>query len=440
MVHAHDKHHVVVVGGGFAGLWVTRSLRHDDIAITLVDKRNFHLFQPLLYQVATGALSPADIASPLRGILSRRKDVAVTLGEMVGVDYAQRHVLLRDGHVPYDSLVIATGSESHYFGNDTWETVAPGLKTIEDALTIRNKVFAVFEKAERENDPAERQRLLTFVIIGGGPTGVELAGALGEITRITLRDNFRSIDPTTTKILIVEGMDDILTTYPVDLRRRARESLNELGVGVITGAFAKDIDDTGVTVTKGEREERIDSRTVIWAAGVKPSSIGRMLVADTDGLDRSGRVIVNEYLTLPDHPDVYVIGDLAHVVDESGSPLPGVAPVAMSEGKYVARSIVARLEDKPVRPYRYRQKGNMAVLGRAAAIADLGWARFSGYPAWLLWLFVHLMYLVEFDNRLLVFIQWAWNYFTRNRGARLITEDSRAVLQNQNRTVTPAEK
>ena len=424
-----DKHRVVIVGGGFAGLWATRSLRRAEVEITLVDKRNFHLFQPLLYQVATGGLSPADIASPLRGILSRQRNVSVELGEMIGIDFDRRYALLRDGELEYDSLIVAAGSENHYYGNDRWRGIAPGLKTIEDALHIRNRIYSAFETADKESDPVERKRLLTFVIVGGGPTGVELAGALGEIARMTLRDNFRSINPADARILVLEGGREILSGYDARLCGSARRSLARLGVRVLTGVFAEEIDESGLAVREGERVYRIEARTVLWTAGVKPSPVARLLVDDESGLDKTGRVIVESDLSLPGHANVYVIGDLAHIPDASGLPLPGTAPVAMSQGRYVARQIIGKLKSKTLKPYRYKNRGKMAVIGRAAAVADFGRARFSGYPAWLLWLFVHLMYLVEFDNRLIVFVQWAWDYFTRNRGARLITYDSKGSKQ-----------
>jgi len=417
------KHRLVVVGGGFGGLWATRSLNRANVDITLVDKRNFHLFQPLLYQVATGALSPADIASPLRGILARQSNVLVKQAEMTGVDLARRQVILGDDHIPYDSLLIATGSDNHYFGNDHWESVAPGLKTVEDALQIRNQIFSRFEQAERESDESERERLMTFVIIGAGPTGVELAGALAEIARITLKGNFRRIDPATARITVLDGSPDILGGYTSDLRHKARVSLAQLGVTVVTDAMVKSVNAGGVIAKVAGETQHIEAATVLWAAGVKPSSVGRMISPDGTLLDRQGRVKVTDQLTVPGHDEVYVIGDLARLDDAKGIPLPGTAPVAMSQGRYVAKRIVAALKNRKTEPYRYINRGTMAVLGRHSAVADLGWARFSGYPAWLLWLFVHLMYLVEYDNRLLVFIQWAWNYFTRNRGARLITNE-----------------
>lgn len=419
-----DRHRVVIVGGGFAGFWATRCLKKADVEITLVDKRNFHLFQPLLYQVATGALSPADIASPLRGVLAHQKNVKVKLGEMIGFDPKLRKVLLKDSELEYDSLVVATGSENHYYGNDQWSDIAPGLKTIEDALNIRNRIFSAFERAEKETNPTERIRLMTFVIVGGGPTGIELAGALAEIARITLRDNFRSINPMDAQLIVLEGGQDILSGFGSKLRSAAKRSLASLGVKIHTEVFAENIDKLGVTVMEKGHQYRIDSETVLWAAGIRPSPIAKLLT-DEGGLHQTGRVIVNANLSLPKHDNVFVLGDLAFFTDGSGKPLPGTAPVAMSQGRYVAHYIVDKIKHKSIKPYHYRNRGNMAVIGRAAAIADLGWAQFSGYPAWLLWLFVHLMYLVEFDNRLIVFIQWAWNYFTRNRGARLITYDNK---------------
>lgn len=417
-----NKYKVVIVGGGFGGLWTATHLKDPELEITLIDKRNFHLFQPLLYQVATGGLSPADIASPLRGILAKRKNVQAKLAEMTGIDKANKKIILKDGEVAYDSLVIATGSENFYFGNDSWSEFAPGLKTIEDAINIRNRIYTAFEKAEKETDSELRRQFLTFVIVGGGPTGVELAGALGEITKLTLKGNFRSIDPNETRIVIVEGSPNILESFPDKLQQAAINSLNQLGVEVLTGAYARNIDNLGVLIEKEDKSFTIASKTVLWAAGVKASPVGSMLT-DKDKYLFHGKIVVDQFMNLPDHQNIYVIGDLAHVVDEDNKPLPGTAPVAMSQGRYVARTITNRLKNKPVKKYNYFNKGNMAVIGRAAAIADLGWSRFSGYPAWLLWLFIHLMYLVEYDNRLIVFIQWAWNYFTRNKGARLITFD-----------------
>ena len=419
-----NKHHIVIVGGGFGGLWAVRALKQENVRITLVDKRNFHLFQPLLYQVATGGLSPADIASPIRGILSNQKNVSVLLDEMTGIDKEKRELTLKKSTLSYDSLIIATGSENFYFGNNDWMQHAPGLKSLEDAVYIRNKIFKAFEQADRETDEEIKNRLMTFVIIGGGPTGVELAGALCEIAKITLRDNFSNIDPAEARIIVVDGGDEILQEFQPKLRSKAHESLTKLGARILTKTFAQKIDKQGVLVKDEDKTYRIESANVIWAAGVIPSPIGKMLVTDESQLDKRHRVKVSNKLTLPGYDNIYIIGDLAYTEDENGNPLPGTAPVAMSQGRYTGKQIIAKLNKQSVKSYRYFDKGKMAVIGRAAAICELRWANFSGFPAWLFWLFVHLMYLVEFDNRLIVFIQWGWNYMTRNRGARLITYSS----------------
>lgn len=417
-----DLHHVVIVGGGFGGLYAARSLKKAPVRVTLIDRRNFHLFQPLLYQVATGGLSPGDIASPLRGVLSRQQSVAVLLGEVIGVDYGHKQVILRDRRIDYDTLIVATGTQNHFFGHDDWQQHAPGLKGIEDALAIRSRIYQAFEEAEATDDPATKRRALTFVVVGGGPTGVELAGAIGEIAHITLRRDFRTFDTSHTRIILIEAGPKILPTFPDKLIKAAVRDLAKLGVTVQTETTVTQIDAAGVMVRSGGTESRIESGCVTWSAGVKPSPLGRVLAAGNDEmLDKSGRVIVQPDLSVPGHPDVFVIGDLANFSHQTGKPLPGVAPVAMSQGRYVARYLTNRLRGQPTPGYRYLDKGTLAVIGRASAVADFGWLRASGYFAWLLWLFVHLMYLVEFDNRLLVFIQWAWNYFTRNRSARLIT-------------------
>jgi NADH dehydrogenase len=416
-------HRVVVLGGGFGGIEAVRSLKNMPVSVALVDRRNFHLFQPLLYQVATAALSPGEIAAPLRGIFRRQKNVEVHLAEVIDVDPAGRRVLFSDGGgLPYDTLVVATGSRDAYFGHDAWAGEAPGLKTVEDALEIRRRVLLAFEAAEREVDPAARQAWLTFVVVGGGPTGVELAGALGEIANHTLRGDFRQIDPAAAKILLIEGADHVLPVYPADLSEQAAAALRHLGVTIRTGTKVTDIRREGVTVETNVGAERIAARTVLWAAGVQASPLGRALAARTGAsLDRSGRVIVQPDLSLPGHPEILVIGDLAHFMGDDGQPLPGVAPVAMQQGRYAARLIGVRLRGQSLAPFRYRDKGRLATIGRAAAVADFGRLRLHGFAAWIMWLFIHLLYIVEFENRLLILIQWAWNYFTRNRGARLIT-------------------
>ena len=416
-------HRVVIVGAGFGGLYAAQSLKRAPVEITVIDKRNFHLFQPLLYQVATGGLSPAEIASPIRAVLKRQKNTRVLMGEVVNVDLAQRLVMLSDSTtLPYDSLIIATGVGHDYFGRDQWELSAPGLKTIEDALEIRRRIFRAFESAEREPDPILRDRWLAFIVVGAGPTGVELAGAIAEIAHTTLRRDFRTINPQHARILLIEGVSRILSSYPDSLSRKALRSLGRLGVTVITDTFVTGLDGDGVTVRKAETTERISARTILWAAGIKASPLGRIIAGDNSRLlDRAGRIAVEPDMTVNGHPQLFVIGDLATFTHQTGQSLQGVAPVAMQQGKYVARLIRRRLEGKSLPPFRYHNFGTMATIGRAAAVADFGWLRLAGYPAWLTWLFVHLMYLIEFDNRLLVLVQWAWNYITRNRGARLIT-------------------
>jgi NADH dehydrogenase len=417
-----DQHHIVIIGGGFGGLWAAKSLRKAPVRITLIDKRNFHLFQPLLYQVATGGLSPADIASPLRGVLGRQKNTTVLLGKVLDIDRENNQVILENKRVHFNSLIVAAGSENSYFGRGEWEDYAPGLKGIEDALTIRSRIYAAFEEAESTRAPEQRQLLTTFIIVGAGPTGVELAGAIAEIANITLKSDFRTIDTSEARIVLLEGGKRILPTFPESLARAAYRSLEKLNIEIRTDSMVVGFDDQGVEVEENDGKSHLTAQTIIWAAGVKPSRLGKILAGDEISLlDEEGRVKVDPGLSLPGYANIYVIGDLANYSHQTGKPLPGVAPVAMSQGRYVANCITRHLRGKPVKKYRYIDRGNMAVIGRAAAVADLGWLRVSGYPAWLLWLFIHLMHLVEYDNRLIVFIQWAWNYFSRKRGARLIT-------------------
>lgn len=418
----NTQHRVVIIGGGFGGLYAATALRNAPVRVTLVDRRNFHLFQPLLYQVATGALSPANIAAPLRDILKKQKNAEVLLAEAVDFDVANRKVILSDGELHYDTLILAVGVRHHYFGNNQWEEAAPGLKTIEDATEIRRRVLLAFEAAERENDPIQRQKWLTFVVVGGGPTGVELAGALGEIAHHTLKHNFRHIDPALAQIILVEGTDRILPMYPPELSASAARSLQKLGVTVRTSATVTDIQTDSVTIRSDGETEPILTHTTLWSAGVQGSPLGSRL-ADVSGaeLDRAGRVVVQPDLTLPGHPEILVIGDLANYPHQTGKPLPGVAQVAMQQGAYAARLIRARLEEKTIAPFRYRDYGNMATIGRASAVVDLGRFRFDGWIGWIMWLFIHLLYIVQFQSRVLVLIQWGWNYVTRNRAARLIT-------------------
>lgn len=418
---------MVIVGGGFGGLYAARALKRAPVDVTLLDRRNFHLFQPLLYQVATGGLSPANIAAPLRGVLKRQKNARVLLGEALDFDVAAREVVFNGGRLAYDYLIVATGGRHHYFGHPEWETAAPGLKTIEDATEIRRRILLAFEKAELARDPDDRRSWLNFLIVGGGPTGVELAGAVAEISRDTLKEDFRAIDPTRAQIVLIEGAERILPTYPPELSAKAQASLERLGVAVRTNAIVTDVKPEGISVKTKGAEDHWRAHTVLWAAGVAASPLGAKLAGSAGAqMDRAGRVIVGPDLTLPGHPEIFVIGDLANFSHQTGSPLPGIAPVAMQQGRYAAEAIRARLAGKTLPPFRFKDRGNMATIGRAAAVADIYGFRFSGWIAWLVWLFVHLVNLMQFNNRLLVFLQWTWNYFTRNRSARLITGEDRA--------------
>jgi NADH dehydrogenase len=407
--------HVVIVGGGFGGLAVAKRLaRQRGVAVTLIDRRNFHVFQPLLYQVATGGLSPADICAPLRSVMAPHKNVRTVLGEVTGFDLDGKRILAGEREFNYDYLVIAAGARHHYFGHDNWEAVAPGLKTIEDATEIRGRVLQAFESAENEPDPEKRRGLLTFLIVGGGPTGVELAGTLGEIANDTLKDDFRSFRPEEARIILLESGPRILTAFPEPLGAAAERSLLALGVRVRAGVAVSAMDAEGVELASGER---IAAKTVLWAAGVKASPLGAMLGAE---LDRAGRVMVTAKCRLPGRPEVFVLGDMAAL---QGMPLPGVAPVAMQQGRYVADAIGSALLGQDFAPFVYVNKGNLATIGRAKAIADFGTVQLSGWVAWILWLFIHIMYLVGFRNRVQVFVNWAFQYLTFNRGARLITGD-----------------
>ena len=423
VVAGAGAHHVVVVGGGFGGLDATLSLKNAHVRVTLIDRYNFHLFQPLLYQVATGWLSPANIAATLRWVLRRQKNTRVLLGEVTDIDVRHQQVILDDSvAISYDSLIVATGSRHHYFGNEEWEPLAPGLKTIEDALEIRKRIFLAFEIAERGTDPEEISAALTFVIVGGGPTGVELAGALMEIAKDTLRNDFRKIDPTKARILLLEAADRILTTYPPELSRKAESFLTKHGVSVRCDTSVTSVQPGAVITKRGEINERIECHTVLWAAGVKASFLGKVLEKNAGAkLDRSGRVIVEPDFTLPGHPNIFAIGDLANYPHDTGKPLPGIAPVAIQEGRYVAALLRSRLAGKAIPSFHYEHRGSMAIVGRATGIADLGKLHLAGFWAWLAWLFVHLIQLVEFEDRVLVLIQWGWYYLRRNRAARLIT-------------------
>jgi NADH dehydrogenase len=419
----------VIVGGGFAGLYAARELgKAADVSVTLVDRRNFHLFQPLLYQVATGALSPGEIAQPLRSILRKNRNTSVLLAEAVGLEPQRRRVMLSDGgSIEYDTLIVATGAHHAYFGHDEWKPNAPGLKTIEDAQEIRRRILVSFEAAEREHDPERRREWMTFVVIGGGPTGVELAGAMGEIANDTLRNDFREIFPPDARILLVEAMERILPTYPAGLSKPAVRQLERLGVVVRTRAKVVDLDDRSATVEMADgTRERIPSRTIVWAAGVQAATFGRV-VGQATGVeaDRSGRLSVEPDLTLPGHPEIFALGDLAIAKRPDGRPVPGVAPAAIQEGSYAAKTIIHRIRGEEAKPFRYRDKGDVAVIGRLAGVANIPWlgpfGRLRGFVAWIMWLTIHIFYLIGFANRIVVTIRWAWSFFTRGRSTRLIT-------------------
>ena len=407
------KPRIVIVGGGFGGLSVAKGLTGQPFDITLIDRNNHHLFQPLLYQVATAGLSPADIASPIRAILHSQKNVKVMLADVSGVDTVRKEVIAGD-RVPYDYLVLATGARHAYFGHDNWAAYAPGLKTIDDATYLRRRILIAFERAETERDPDERKRLLTFVVVGGGPTGVEMAGAIAELAKRALASDFRSIDPRCAKIILVEAAPRVLTPFAERLSDIARRSLEQLGVDVRLGVSVRECNCDGVRVG----DEFIPSRTIVWAAGVMASPAGRWLGAETDS---AGRVKIHANLSVPRHPDVFVIGDTASVTGVGGVPLPGVAPVAKQQGHYVAGALIARISGRTVPAFRYRDFGSLATIGRKRAIVQMGDRQLSGFPAWLLWSLAHIYFLIGFRNRFVVALSWAWSYITFRRGSRLIT-------------------
>jgi NADH dehydrogenase len=418
---ASARPNVVIVGGGFGGLSAARSIGKLPVDITLVDKRNFHLFQPLLYQVATGGLSPGDIASPLRSVLNKFSNITVLLDEVVDIDPARRQARLRERAIPFDYLVLAAGAESFYFGHNEWAQVAPPLKTIEDATEIRARILKAFEHAENEPDEAARREWLRFLVVGAGPTGVELAGAIGEIARDTLKGDFKHIRPEESEIILLDAVDRVLPTFPPGLSEKAEHYLIRLGVRTRNKVRATQIDENGVVIKTERGDETIRARTVLWTAGVRPSSLGKLLAAKTGAAtDREGHVKVARDLSIPGHPEIFVIGDLAYF-EQDGKPLPGVSPVAIQQGRHVAKVIKADLHRESRPEFKYWDKGSMAVIGRKAAVADLKFVRFGGFLAWLAWLFLHLLYLVTYRSRLIVALQWAIQYFTFNRGARLIT-------------------
>ena len=417
-----QKPRVVVVGGGFGGLEAAKKLGDKQVEVTLIDRTNYHLFQPLLYEVATAALSPADIAAPLRAVLTKFRNIEVILAEVTAVDVDAKKVRTTDREIPYDYLILATGSRHSYFGNDRWEKLAPGLKSLEDAVEIRRRLLMAFEYAEKVPDEALRRAAMTFAIIGGGPTGVEMAGAIAEIARYTLAKDFKHIDPSHARVILIEGDKRVLSGFPEDLSESAMKQLRAIGVEVITGVHASNLTEEGLEV-KGEF---IPCRVKIWAAGNTASAVGKSLGVP---VDRAGRVIVNNDLTIPGHPEVQVIGDLAHFEQREGKLLPGVSPVAMQQGRHAAQNILTMLEGLKPRRFWYWDKGSMATIGRNKAVADLNFMHLSGLPAWLVWLFVHIIFLVGFRNRIAVLLQWAWAYVSFNKGARLITRNFQAEMR-----------
>jgi NADH dehydrogenase len=415
---------VIIVGGGFGGLRAAQALKSDVFDVTLIDRRNYHLFQPLLYQVATGSLSPGQISAPLRSVLSKQKNTRVLLGSVEDVDPHSKQVFLADGAVlAYDALIVATGSQTSYFGHDEWQEWAPGLKSVEEATLVRHKILYAFEVAERILDPVQRRAWLTFVIVGAGPTGVELAGAIAEIARQTLKNDFRSIHPEEAQIVLLGGAPRVLMPFPEDLAGKATRSLVKLGVTVKCGAMVVDVNKDGLTIEVDKHTDHVSAKTVIWAGGITASPLGQILARRTNAeADKGGRVRVKPDLTIPDYPDIYVIGDLASAVDAEGDPLPGLAQVAMQGGIYAATAILRKVKGQPeLPPFHYSDKGSLAVIGRWAAVANAFGVHLSGLVAWIVWAFIHLTYIVTFQNRLLVFIQWAIQDLTFSRGARLIT-------------------
>jgi NADH dehydrogenase len=430
---------VVIVGGGFGGLCAAQALKSAHVEVTLIDRRNFHLFQPLLYQVATGSLSAGEIAAPLRSVFSHQKNTRVLLGTVIDVDPVDKSVVLADGaRFPYDSLIVAAGAQTSYYGHEAWKEWAPGLKSVEEAAVILHKILYAFEVAERISDPAQRRAWLTFVIVGAGPTGVELAGAIGEIARQTLKNDFRSINPQDAQIILMDFAPRVLMSFPEDLAKKAERSLAGLGVQIRTGVIVKDINREGLTIESQQLTHRLEARTVLWAGGVTVPPLARTLATRTHAeTDKTGKIKVNPDLTLANYPDIYVIGDLALSLDSKGQPLPGVAQVAMQQGTYAAKAIVRKAQSgEKLPPFKYFDKGNLAVIGRARAVANVFGFHISGLPAWIVWAFIHLAYIVQFQSRILVFIQWAIQDLTFNRGSRLITLSAASDF-NFNQEIAP---
>ena len=449
MVVVHENnalHNVVILGGGFGGLYTAKTLANANVNITLIDKRNFHLFQPLLYQVATGTLSPSDISSPLRAVFRKSKNTKVLLGLVNDIDPESQEVILGDRAIPYDTLVVATGANHSYYGHDSWKPMAPGLKTIEDAIEIRRRIFSAFEAAEEETDPELRRAWLTFVIVGAGPTGVELAGAIAELAYKTLKEDFRNIDTRETRILLLQGGDRILPHMAPQLSKVAEVSLQKLGVVTQTNTRVTNIENDVVTFKQGDEVKEIASKTILWAAGVKASSMGQVL-ANRTGVecDRSGRVIVEPDLTVKGYKNIFIVGDLGNFSHQDGKPLAGVAPVAKQEGEYVAKLIQKRLQGQKLPQFRYNDVGSLAMIGQNLAVVDLSFIKLQGFVAWVFWLVIHIYFLIEFDTKLVVVFQWAWNYITRSRRSRLITSrepfvETKTVTSDVTSTAIKAQK
>ncbi|AUX31739.1 MULTISPECIES: NAD(P)/FAD-dependent oxidoreductase [Sorangium] len=423
MNQGHGMVHVVIIGAGFGGLYAAQALRREPVRVTVIDRRNHHTFQPLLYQVATAGLNASDIAAPIRRVLRKQKNTSVLLAEVTAIDPARKRVIFEDGELGYDKLIVAAGASHSYFGHDEWAPFAPGLKTVDDALEIRRRVLLAFEAAEREPDPARRKAWMTFVVVGAGPTGVELAGALSELARHTLVREFRHINPRDARIVVVEGAGQVLPSYVPELGEKAHAQLAGLNVEVRTRCLVTGIDEDGVSIG----DQRIEAKTVLWGAGVAASPLARSLGVP---LDRAGRVLVEPDLTVPGHEDIYVIGDLASLKQEDGTPVPGVAPAAIQEGRHAARNIARAVRGQPRLPFRYRDKGSMATIGRAAAVADFGKVKLSGFLAWLAWLFVHVLFLIGFRSRFLVLFSWALSYLTYERASRLITGETPRLVED----------
>lgn len=416
-------HHIVIIGAGFGGLYTAKKLAGKNVQVTLIDKRNFHLFQPLLYQVATGGLSPGDIAAPIRSVFKNKPNINVVCADVKDINPQKKEVNTAYKTYPYDALIIASGVHHSYFGNPHWEGHAPGLKTIEDALHIRQKILSAFEKSEVEQDSTKRKILQRFVIIGAGPTGVEMAGAMAELANQTLLNEFNNIDPSETEIFLIEGAERVLPAFDPTLSAKAERSLKKLGVTILTQTRVKNVDAQKIVYEQKGKQTELLAGTLIWAAGVQAGHIGQIIALKlATKVDRTGRIIVNRYCSFNQFPNVFVIGDLAHFKQENGAILPGVAQVAMQQGDYVARLLLKKLKGKNISPFRYLDKGNMAVIGRKAAVVQMPWLHLSGWPAWLIWIFIHIAYLIEYDSKAKVLLQWAWNFFTRKRGARLITK------------------